>query len=209
MMGVAGENVKADYVDSLDLFHTMEAYFTWYPNGAAGMSKYLLNKFLFTIDRDPDLVERYRTDPVETVTWWEADEANRILNCIDGERSTWLKFTDEERQALVHPRLPEALRVRRPPVPDPDPVHRVVRARPRGPGLPEGLRPGAFALLDALPGHRHMTHDSMSDLTQEGTMPTVTPAVNANGPLARRCRRRLLARPGRPLRHDASRRPGC
>ena len=28
-----------------------------------------------------------------------------------------------------------------------------------------------------------MTHDSMSDLTQEGTMPTVTPAVNANGPL--------------------------
>ena len=25
---------KADYVDTLDLFHTMEAYFTWYPNGA-------------------------------------------------------------------------------------------------------------------------------------------------------------------------------
>ena len=24
------------------------------------MSKYLLNKFLFTIDRDPELVERYR-----------------------------------------------------------------------------------------------------------------------------------------------------
>ena len=33
MMGVAGENQKADHVDSLDLFHTMEAYFTWYPNG--------------------------------------------------------------------------------------------------------------------------------------------------------------------------------
>ncbi|MFT3873615.1 MAG: hypothetical protein QM714_13395 [Nocardioides sp.] len=33
MMGVAGENVKADYVDTLDLFHTMEAYFTWYPEG--------------------------------------------------------------------------------------------------------------------------------------------------------------------------------
>ncbi len=33
MMGVAGENAKADYADSLDLFHTMEAYFTWYPNG--------------------------------------------------------------------------------------------------------------------------------------------------------------------------------
>src|SRR5215469_4285904 len=33
MMGTAGAGVKADYVDSLDLFHTMEAYFTWYPNG--------------------------------------------------------------------------------------------------------------------------------------------------------------------------------
>jgi protocatechuate 4,5-dioxygenase beta chain len=33
MMGVAGAGEKADYVDSLDLFHTMEAYFTWYPKG--------------------------------------------------------------------------------------------------------------------------------------------------------------------------------
>ncbi|MGC8481185.1 MAG: extradiol ring-cleavage dioxygenase [Acidimicrobiales bacterium] len=33
MMGVAGAGIKADYVDTLDLFHTMEAYFTWYPNG--------------------------------------------------------------------------------------------------------------------------------------------------------------------------------
>ena len=32
MMGAAG-GVKADYADSLDLFHTMEAYFTWYPTG--------------------------------------------------------------------------------------------------------------------------------------------------------------------------------
>ncbi|GAA1264680.1 hypothetical protein GCM10009677_15630 [Sphaerisporangium rubeum] len=34
MMGVAGEGAKADHVDTLDLFHTMEAYFTWYPAGA-------------------------------------------------------------------------------------------------------------------------------------------------------------------------------
>jgi len=34
MMGVAGDGVKADYTDTLDLFHTMEAYFTWYPEGA-------------------------------------------------------------------------------------------------------------------------------------------------------------------------------
>ena len=32
MMGIAGPE-KAAYVDNLDLFHTMEAYFTWYPNG--------------------------------------------------------------------------------------------------------------------------------------------------------------------------------
>jgi len=32
MLGVAGPQ-SADYVDSFDLFHTMEAYFTWYPKG--------------------------------------------------------------------------------------------------------------------------------------------------------------------------------
>ena len=64
------------------------------------MSKYLLDKFLFTVDRDPELVERYRTDPAETVAWWEAQIANQILNCTDVERSTWLAFNDEERRAL-------------------------------------------------------------------------------------------------------------
>jgi protocatechuate 4,5-dioxygenase beta chain len=34
MMGVAGAGVQADYADTFDLFHTMEAYFTWYPSGA-------------------------------------------------------------------------------------------------------------------------------------------------------------------------------
>ena len=65
------------------------------------MSRYLLNKFLFTVDRDPALVERYRDDPAGTVTWWEAEEANRILNCTGDEKSTWLAFTDEERDVLV------------------------------------------------------------------------------------------------------------
>ncbi len=65
------------------------------------MSKYLLNKFLFTIDRDPELVERYREDGRGTVEWWEAEEANRILNCTSDERSTWLAFEDDEREALA------------------------------------------------------------------------------------------------------------
>ena len=65
------------------------------------MSKYLLDKFLYSIDRDPELVERYRADPRGTVTWWEAERANVILNLPSGERSTWLKFTDDEREALA------------------------------------------------------------------------------------------------------------
>lgn len=72
------------------------------------MSKYLLNKFLYTVDRDPELVERYRDDPQGTVAWWEAEQANRILNCVDGESSTWLRFEDTERAALAghdYPRL--------------------------------------------------------------------------------------------------------
>ncbi len=64
------------------------------------MSKYLLDKFLYTVDRDPELVERYREDPVGTVAWWEAEMANTILNCTAAERSTWLEFTELERRAL-------------------------------------------------------------------------------------------------------------
>ena len=65
------------------------------------MSKYLRDKFLYTVDRDPDLVERYRSDPAGTVAWWESDMANLILNCHGDEKSTWLAFTDDERRALV------------------------------------------------------------------------------------------------------------
>jgi hypothetical protein len=64
------------------------------------VSKYLLDKFLYTVDRDPELVERYREDPAGTVDWWEREMANQILNCTTGERSTWLAFDDEERRAL-------------------------------------------------------------------------------------------------------------
>jgi hypothetical protein len=65
------------------------------------MSKYLLNKFLYTVDRDPDLVDQYRRRPRELVTWWERERANTVLNCHSGEASTWLRFTDEERAALI------------------------------------------------------------------------------------------------------------
>ncbi|HET6626581.1 MAG TPA: hypothetical protein VFG63_09335 [Nocardioidaceae bacterium] len=65
------------------------------------MSKYLLDKFLYTVDRDPDLVERYREDPAGTVQWWEETQANRVLNCTGQEASTWLALQPEERDALV------------------------------------------------------------------------------------------------------------
>jgi hypothetical protein len=65
------------------------------------MSRYLLNKFLYTVDRDPRLVERYREDPAGTVEWWESDQANRVLNCHRGESSTWLRFEERERAALA------------------------------------------------------------------------------------------------------------
>lgn len=64
------------------------------------MSKYLLDKFLYTVDRDPELVERYREDPSGTVEWWERERANQLLNCSAGESSTWMKFDEVEREAL-------------------------------------------------------------------------------------------------------------
>ena len=64
------------------------------------MSKYLLDKFLYTVDRDPELVERYRSDPAGTVEWWEREIANTVLNCLAAEKSTWLAFEEVERRAL-------------------------------------------------------------------------------------------------------------
>ncbi|GLW09290.1 hypothetical protein Misp01_44190 [Microtetraspora sp. NBRC 13810] len=65
------------------------------------MSRYLVDKFLFTVDRDPELVERYREDPAGTVAWWERDLAGSLLNCHSGEATTWLRFEDAEREALA------------------------------------------------------------------------------------------------------------
>ena len=65
------------------------------------MSRYLVDKFLFTVDRDPELVERYREDPRGTVAWWESERANALISCQPGEASTWLAFQPEEREALA------------------------------------------------------------------------------------------------------------
>ena len=100
MMGVAGENVVADHVGHPRPLPHHGGVFHLVPEGKCPVSKYLLDKFLYTVDRDPELVERYREDPAGTVEWWEAEMANQILSCTTGERSTWLAFDDEERRAL-------------------------------------------------------------------------------------------------------------
>ena len=62
------------------------------------------------MDRDPELVERYREDPRGTVEWWEAERANQLLSCTAQEASTWLRFADDEREADQSSELAEETR---------------------------------------------------------------------------------------------------
>ena len=65
------------------------------------MSRYYVNKFLYQVDGDPELLAAYKADPAGLVTRWE-DEYGRYLGVNNRvERTTWLSFTDAERQALV------------------------------------------------------------------------------------------------------------
>ncbi|TDL33994.1 hypothetical protein [Arthrobacter nitrophenolicus] len=63
------------------------------------MSKYYVNKFLYTVDRDPSWVARYKEDAATALADWEK-EVGIWLN--DVERTSWVSFTDEERRALVN-----------------------------------------------------------------------------------------------------------
>lgn len=64
------------------------------------MSKYFVDKFLFTVDRDPELVERYRNDPKATVAWWLAEVGKKNLGLAGREETTWLTLEPNEREAL-------------------------------------------------------------------------------------------------------------
>src|SRR5262249_42095032 len=116
MMGVAGEGVKADHVESLDLFHTMEADFTLYPerSGLGRLSqpapaggrcisvrRHLRGKSAEAVGRGHAPVDLSRSARAGFVEWWEGEVANTLLNCHSGERTTWLAFSDAERDALV------------------------------------------------------------------------------------------------------------
>ncbi|GAA3336783.1 hypothetical protein GCM10020358_10680 [Amorphoplanes nipponensis] len=72
MMGVAGAGRKADttWTPSTSSPHH-GGLLHLVPERGGRMSRYLLDKFLYFVDRDPELVERYREDPRGTVDWWE------------------------------------------------------------------------------------------------------------------------------------------
>ncbi len=65
------------------------------------MSVYYVNKFLYQVDRDPELLARYRDDPATLVAAWEAGLGGRLGNGASVERTSWLSLTETERQALV------------------------------------------------------------------------------------------------------------
>lgn len=63
------------------------------------MSRYYVNKFLYTVDRDPELLRRYKEDPRSLVAAWEQSIGVQ-LNGV--EFSTVNSFTGAERDALVN-----------------------------------------------------------------------------------------------------------
>lgn len=65
------------------------------------MSKYYVNKFLYTVDRDPELLKRYIEDPANLVATWEQSIGPRLIG-NDVEVSTVVSLTEEERRALVN-----------------------------------------------------------------------------------------------------------
>jgi hypothetical protein len=65
------------------------------------VSKYYVNKFLYQVDRDPDLLAAYKRDPVALLARWEVDYGPWLgAGGAHLERTTWLSFTDPERTAL-------------------------------------------------------------------------------------------------------------
>ena len=151
------------------------------------MSKYLLDKFLFTVDRDPELVERYRDGPGRhrrrggRPRWPTGSSTAPPASESPGWPSPTRSATRWSRQDHVR-----ALRDGRPPVPHPDPVHRDVRARPRAAGVPDRLRPGAWSTC------RSPTPTSRPDMRRRpahahGVAAVVRPSTRTRAAAGRRC----------------------
>lgn len=65
------------------------------------MSKYYVNKFLYQVDRDPELLAAYKADPAGLIERWETDYGTWLGAGNRVEKTTWLSFTEPERTALI------------------------------------------------------------------------------------------------------------
>ncbi len=65
------------------------------------MSRYYVNKFLYQVDRDPELLSAYKTDPAGLIDRWEAEYGRWLGTSNTVEKTTWLALTALERRALV------------------------------------------------------------------------------------------------------------
>lgn len=63
------------------------------------MSKYYVNKFLYTVDSNPEYLQRYKEDPRTFVATWEQSIGPK-LNEV--ERTTVTSLTPAEREALIN-----------------------------------------------------------------------------------------------------------
>lgn len=62
------------------------------------MSRYLVDKFLYRVDRSDGALEEYIKDPAGFVLKWEETEGPQLN---EAERTSGHHFTDEERTALA------------------------------------------------------------------------------------------------------------
>lgn len=65
------------------------------------MSRYYVNKFLYQVDGDPNLLAAYKADPAALVRRWEDEYGRRLGTTNSVETTSWLEFTDQERAALI------------------------------------------------------------------------------------------------------------
>lgn len=65
------------------------------------MSTYYVNKFLYQVDGDPELLAAYKSDPESLVVRWEVERGSFLGIGNRVEKTSWLSFTDRERRALI------------------------------------------------------------------------------------------------------------
>jgi hypothetical protein len=65
------------------------------------MSVYYVDKFLYQVDRDPELLSRYAAEPAAVLSAWETGLGTQLGNGATIERTGCLALTDAERTALV------------------------------------------------------------------------------------------------------------